>query len=104
MAETEVGQRTDRSAQRHQGGRYGNRRAWADFHHIINPHTLASPRHILAIWAIAETTLIADAMATCLFFTPADTLLAHYRFSYLIVKADHTLEMSPDFPAEIFVA
>jgi thiamine biosynthesis lipoprotein len=49
-------------------GSAGNRRAWANFHHIINPKTLTSPRDILAAWAVASTTMLADATTTGLFF------------------------------------
>lgn len=84
-------------------GSAGNRRAWGDYHHIINPHTLTSPRHILATWVIAETTMLADALATCLFFVPAAQLTPHHQFAFLIMYADRTVEQSPNFPAELFV-
>ena len=83
-------------------GSAGNRRAWGNFHHIINPHTLTSPRAILATWVIAENALLADALATCLFFVPASTLLAHYTFKYVIMFPNHSVEISPQFPGEIF--
>ncbi len=80
----------------------GNRRAWADYHHLIDPRTLASPRHIAATWTIAKTTMLADAMATCLFFVPAELLVARYAFEYLIMFADGTVARSDGFPAELF--
>jgi thiamine biosynthesis lipoprotein len=83
-------------------GSAGNRRTWRNFHHIIDPHTLASPRHILATWAIADTTLLADALATCLFFTPATKLLTEFNFQYVIMYADHSVEVSKEFEGEIF--
>jgi thiamine biosynthesis lipoprotein len=85
-------------------GSAGNRRAWADFHHIIDPHTLASPRHLLAVWTVAATTMLADAMSTCLFFAPPEMLREHFRFEYALVHADRTITKSPDFPAEMFSA
>ncbi len=80
----------------------GNRRRWREFHHIINPHTLSSPRSIKATWVIAKTGLLADAIATCLFFVPAKKLLKKYHFSYAIVNEDNSQEFSKDFPAELF--
>jgi len=83
-------------------GSAGNRRAWGRFHHILNPQTLASPRDIAAIWVVAETTLLADALTTALFFVPASRLEPHVAFEYVIVRSDFSLEMSPGFPGEIF--
>ncbi len=80
----------------------GNRRRWGNFHHIIDPRTLSSPNKIKAAWVIAATSLLADALATCLFFTSADSLLKKYDFSYLIVLKDNSLKVSQKFPGEIF--
>jgi thiamine biosynthesis lipoprotein len=80
----------------------GNRRKWGEFHHIIDPQSLTSPRAIKATWVIADTGLLADGIATCLFFVPAKKLLNTYQFSYAIVNEDNSLEISKDFPAEIF--
>lgn len=82
-------------------GSAGNRRTWGKYHHIIDPRTLESPRDILAVWTVAPTALIADALATCLFFVEP-TLLDDYVFEYLIVYKDYSIQKSPDFPAELF--
>lgn len=83
-------------------GSAGNRRAWGEFHHIIDPHTQQSPRHVLATWTTASSALIADALATCLFFVPAATLKAHYEFEHLVLQADGAVTYSSGFPAELF--
>ncbi len=83
-------------------GSAGNRRAWGEFHHIINPETLSSPRDILGIWTIARTTMLADAMSTALFFCPPQILLAHFLFDYLILYPNQTVQASPTFPVELF--
>jgi thiamine biosynthesis lipoprotein len=83
-------------------GSAGSRRAWSDMHHIINPTTLTSPRDITSVWAIAKTTLIADAMTTALFFTDPNILTQTFSFSYLIMNADSSTVRSPDFPATLF--
>jgi len=83
-------------------GSAGNRRAWGEFHHTIDPRTLASPRHVLATWTIAPTALIADALATCLFLFPADDLKSVYTFEYVILFADGSVERSPGAPVELF--
>jgi thiamine biosynthesis lipoprotein len=80
----------------------GNRRRWEGFHHIIDPRTLTSPKNILATWTVAETSLLADGLATCLFFTPPTQLESHFRFEYLILYKDRSIGRSEQFPAEIF--
>lgn len=84
-------------------GSAGNRRRWGKFHHIVNPHTLTSPNGILATWAVASTTMLADALATCLFFVRSATLRTVYDFEYLILYPDYSVEISPRFPGEIFL-
>jgi thiamine biosynthesis lipoprotein len=84
-------------------GSAGNRRKWGDFTHIINPKTLASPTNIVAVWVVADTALLADALVTCLFFVPASKLSVAYKFEYVIVYSDRSLEKSANFQGEIFV-
>ena len=83
-------------------GSAGNRRSWGDFTHIMNPKTLVSPTEIIAVWVVAKTALIADALTTCLFFVPAATLRA-YDFEYVILKKDRSIEKSAHFTGELFV-
>ncbi len=79
-----------------------NRRNWGKFHHIINPHSLSSPNEILATWVLAEQTIIADGLATCLFLVPPEKLVNHFQFEYLILNQDFTITKSQAFSAEIF--
>jgi thiamine biosynthesis lipoprotein len=81
----------------------GNRRRWQDFHHIINPETLLSPKEISAVWTMAESTILADALSTGLYFAPAKTFAEHFSFEYLILNADSSVEVSQGFPAELFI-
>ncbi len=83
-------------------GSAGNRRTWKNFNHIINPFTQESPKNILAVWTIADTTLLADALSTCLFFVPGKTLTPHYDFEYVILYQDFSIEKSQYFPATFF--
>ncbi len=80
-----------------------NRRAWGDFHHVIDPRTLTSPKHVLAVWVVAETTMIADGLTTALMFATPHVLLQEFDFEYAIVHADLSLSVSSSFPAEFFV-
>src|SRR4051812_25110273 len=82
----------------------GKRRKWAQYHHIMDPKTLASTTSLKAVWVAAESALFADGLATALFFVAPDKLLRHYTFSYALVHNDNSLSYSPDFPAEFFEA
>jgi thiamine biosynthesis lipoprotein len=84
-------------------GSAGNRRTWGGFHHIINPHTKNSPDHILAAWVVADTTLLADGLATALFFTEAPKLKDYFDFEHALISRDLSLEYSTNFPAEFFI-
>lgn len=83
-------------------GSAGNRRNWGKFHHIIHPDTLTSPSHILATWVVAEKAILADGLATCLFFVPSQKLIKDYNFEYLILDKNYQVEKSAAFPAELF--
>lgn len=83
-------------------GSAGNRRVWDGFHHIINPKSLTSPSHILAVWTVAKNTIIADALTTALFFIDRETLLPHFDFESFILYSDYSFQKSAGFNAEIF--
>ncbi|MFA6158334.1 MAG: FAD:protein FMN transferase [Candidatus Paceibacterota bacterium] len=83
-------------------GSAGNRRAWDKYHHVMNPNTATSPRHILALWTVAETTALADALATALFFADPVALRTKFSFEYALLYADHTAEVSTGFPGKLF--
>lgn len=67
-------------------GSSGNRRKWGSFHHLINPKTLTPANDILATWTLADSTLIADAVSTCLFFVQPEKISE--KFEYVIVRSD----------------
>lgn len=85
-------------------GSAGNRRAWAGYNHIINPDSLESPRHLQAVWACTETTMLADALTTALYFCSPVELSKRYTFSYGIIGSDMSLKYSDNFPAKFFDA
>ncbi|HNP57660.1 MAG TPA: FAD:protein FMN transferase [Gordonia sp. (in: high G+C Gram-positive bacteria)] len=72
------------------------RRSWSDWHHVIDGRTSAPARGVVATWAVAESTMIADGLATALFFTPARELRARLGidFDYVTMYADGTAEWS----------
>jgi len=80
-----------------------NRRAWGKWNHVINPKTAKSAEDIVAVWTIAGSTLLADALSTCLFFVSPETLSDVYDFEYVLVKKDMSVIYSKGFSGELFV-
>jgi thiamine biosynthesis lipoprotein len=83
-------------------GSSGSRRKWRQFHHIMNPRTLGSPSHVISAWTIADSTIIADALATCLYLVPPEDLIPYFDFEYLILRPDYSVTHSNGFQAELF--
>jgi len=80
----------------------GNRRKWGKFHHIMDPHTLKPITSVLSTWVVAETAILADALATCLFFVTPEKLAQHFEFDYLLLYPDFTVKKSNAFPGELY--
>jgi thiamine biosynthesis lipoprotein len=83
-------------------GSAGNRRAWAQYHHVLDPTKLVSPTHIRAVWVYADNAMLADALTTALYFATPAALRAHYAFEYALLHDDYSLTYSNDFPATFF--
>lgn len=81
-----------------------NRRAWRDLHHIIDARTQRPTGNVVASWVIARDTMIADGLATALFFVDStDQLADHFDFSYVRMFADGTVDYSDSFEGELFI-
>lgn len=78
-----------------------NRRAWSEYNHVIDPHTLTSPKEILATWVMAPTATYADGLASCLFFVTPEKL-SEFSFEYCILNKDYKIKRSTGFSAELF--
>ena len=80
-----------------------NRRSWGDgIHHILDATTGEPTNTIAATWACAPSGLVADGLATALFFSPAVALAASYTFDYVRMFPDSRVEYSRTFPGELF--
>jgi len=79
-----------------------NRRAWGKWHHIIDPDSLTPTRGIVATWVVADTAMIADGLATALFFVSPHVLSAKYNYEYMRMHADGSIEYSDYFAGGIF--
>jgi len=80
-----------------------NRRAWGDgLHHVLDARTGAPVRAFAATWALADTALRADALATALFFDGGPELAASWNAHWVRMRTDGRVEWSPGFAGEIF--
>jgi thiamine biosynthesis lipoprotein len=80
-----------------------NRRAWGDgLHHVLDGNTGAPVRTIVASWAMAPTAMVADALATALFFIQGSRLHEEFGCSWLTVHSDGQAEYSADFEGVLF--
>jgi thiamine biosynthesis lipoprotein len=84
-------------------GSASNRRAWADWHHIVDPVSSTPTREVVATWVIADDTMVADGLSTALFFTSAHKLMTHFAFDYVVVRANGTVEHSHARELELFL-
>lgn len=83
-------------------GSSGSRRAWKQFHHIMDPRLLSSPSHILSVWVLAKEARIADILTTCLFFVEPEVLQTEFAFEHFILYPDFTYKKSEGFHAELY--
>jgi len=80
-----------------------NRRAWGDgLHHVLDGTTGQPVRTAVATWALADTAMLADALATALFFVPGATLQEEFDFSWLTVFSDGSAAYSAAFEGTLF--
>lgn len=80
-----------------------NRRSWGDgLHHVLDGTTGRPVRTAVAAWAMAESTLLADALATALFFVSGAELEKVFDFSWLTVFSDGSAAYSAGFEGTLF--
>ena len=80
-----------------------NRRAWGDgLHHVLDGRTGRPVRTAVATWVLAGTTMLADALATALFFVPGAELQRAFDFSWLTVFSDGSAAHSAEFEGTLF--
>jgi thiamine biosynthesis lipoprotein len=71
-----------------------NRRAWKNGHHVIDGRTGQPTNDIIASWVIADSTMLADGLATALFFEWDNVISAYPEASYLRMHASGIIEMN----------
>jgi thiamine biosynthesis lipoprotein len=71
-----------------------NRRAWKNGHHIIDGRTGAPTNDIIASWVIADSTMLADGLATALFFEWKKLIATYPKMAFLRMHSNGTIEMN----------
>jgi thiamine biosynthesis lipoprotein len=80
-----------------------NRRAWGDgLHHVLDGTTGRPVTTAVATWVMADDAMVADALATALFFAPGEALERSFDFSWLTVFSDGSAAYSPGFEGTLF--
>lgn len=79
-----------------------NRRRWGDWHHVVDPRTATPVSDVAATWVVAPTTMVADGLATALFFVSADKL-HQWDFAYVRLMSNGTIERSAYFVGELYI-
>ena len=80
-----------------------NRRQWANGqHHIFDPTLMAPTREIIATWVMADTAMVADGLATALFFTDPMRLRELCAYDYVRMHGDGSIDYSPAFKGKLF--
>jgi FAD:protein FMN transferase len=80
-----------------------NRRSWGDgLHHIIDAATGLPTRRVIATWVVADTALLADGLATALFFAD-EAQLSDFDFQFARMLANGHVEHSAQFDGELFL-
>jgi thiamine biosynthesis lipoprotein len=80
-----------------------NRRAWGTgLHHVLDGRTGEPTLDVTATWAVASTAMLADGLATALFFADPHELRRHFDFQHVRVFAGGQVDWSGDFDGEVF--
>jgi thiamine biosynthesis lipoprotein len=80
-----------------------NRRVWGEgLHHILDGRTGSPTSDIIATWAVASTGLLADGLATALFFVPPARLAEHFEFEWVRMHSSGIAERSRTWRGEVF--
>lgn len=78
-----------------------NRRAWGDgLHHVLDARTGEPTHDVVATWVIADTAMVADGVATALFFTDVTA----FDCTWVRMHADGRVQWSDGWPGQVFAA
>jgi thiamine biosynthesis lipoprotein len=80
-----------------------NKRQWGNGqHHIFDPDLMQPTNEVIATWVMAETAMVADGLATALFFTDPNVLRQSFQYDYVRMHSDGSVDYSPAFEKALF--
>jgi len=79
-----------------------NRRAWGEWHHVVDARSARPTRDVVATWVTAPLARDADGLATALFFLPKKSW-QQQAAEYVRLFADGTIERSAGFVGELYI-
>ncbi|MGA8988470.1 FAD:protein FMN transferase [Aeromicrobium sp.] len=79
-----------------------NRRAWGEWHHVLDGRTGRPVDDVIATWVVSATCMHADGLATAHFLAEPAALMGRFQHEYVRMHADGRIERSPNFPGEVF--
>ena len=79
-----------------------NRRKWGKYHHVFDPDTMTSTKDVLATWVIADSTMVADGIATALFLVNPNGVRKEFSYEFARMHADGGVDYSPAFQKALF--
>jgi thiamine biosynthesis lipoprotein len=80
-----------------------NRRVWGEgLHHILDGRTGSPTSDIIATWAVAANGLLADGLATALFFVHPARLAERFEFDWVRMHSTGIAERSRTLRGEVF--
>lgn len=81
-----------------------NRRKWGNgLHHVLDATSGKPVEGIIATWVVADTALVADGLATALFFCRPNELAVHYNYEYMTIHESGAIEASSFFKEGLFI-
>lgn len=78
-----------------------NRRSWGKWHHVVDAKTAKPTDDIVATWVVMDDAMVADGLATALFFVGPEKL-GDWQFEYVRLDKYGHIEKSPGFVGELF--
>lgn len=80
-----------------------NRRTWGKgLHHVLDARTGEPTRDVTATWAVADSALVADGLATALFFVAPAALAKRFDVTCARMRADGVVEHPDHLAWELF--
>lgn len=80
-----------------------NRRKWNGLHHVFDGVTQQPVEGVVATWVVSDNALLADALATALFFVDPGIVQEQYTFESVVMKNNGEVSATPGFKGELFV-